>query len=73
MNDEDLDAIAKKLGLGRWNFYGAVYGPPPVQEVMLSVIKQAFGTIEGSKFILPGEMPENKVCTRTLQEPFRRA
>lgn len=25
LNDEELDAIAKKLNLGRWNFYGALY------------------------------------------------
>ncbi|KAK1727992.1 vanillyl-alcohol oxidase [Colletotrichum acutatum] len=25
LSDEDLDAIASKLDLGRWNFYGAVY------------------------------------------------
>jgi hypothetical protein len=25
LSDEDMDAIAKKLNLGRWNFYGAVY------------------------------------------------
>ena len=25
LNDTELDQIAKKLQLGRWNFYGAVY------------------------------------------------
>ena len=25
LSDEELDAIAKKLNLGRWNFYGALY------------------------------------------------
>jgi hypothetical protein len=25
LSSDDLDAIAKKLDLGRWNFYGAVY------------------------------------------------
>jgi hypothetical protein len=25
LNDEELDEIAKKLDLGRWNFYGAAY------------------------------------------------
>jgi hypothetical protein len=25
LGDEELDAIAKKLNLGRWNFYGALY------------------------------------------------
>ncbi|KAK5170803.1 hypothetical protein LTR04_003392 [Oleoguttula sp. CCFEE 6159] len=31
LNDADLDEIAKKLDLGRWNFYGAVYGPEPIR------------------------------------------
>lgn len=25
LNDAELDEIAQKLQLGRWNFYGAVY------------------------------------------------
>lgn len=25
LTDDELDAICKKLDLGRWNFYGAVY------------------------------------------------
>lgn len=25
LNDAELDDIARKLDLGRWNFYGAVY------------------------------------------------
>lgn len=30
IDDAGMDAIAKKLNLGRWNFYGALYvGVPP--------------------------------------------
>ena len=61
LNDAELDEIAKKLGLGRWNFYGAVYGPPPVQEVLLGAIKSAFLSIPGAKFFFPEDMPDNKV------------
>jgi hypothetical protein len=25
LNEDELDEIAKKMDLGRWNFYGAVY------------------------------------------------
>ena len=25
LDDKELDQIAKKLNLGRWNFYGALY------------------------------------------------
>ncbi len=62
LNDEELDHLAAKHGLGRWNFYGAVYGPPPIQEVMLGVIKNAFFQIDGAKFYFPDEMPDNKVA-----------
>jgi FAD binding domain len=61
LNDEELDAIAKKLGLGRWNFYGALYGPPPVRDVLWSVIKGAFSSIKGAKFFFPEDRPDNIV------------
>lgn len=56
-----MDAIAKKLNLGRWNFYGAVYGPEPVRNVLLSVIKDAFLKIPGAKYYEPKDMPDNLV------------
>lgn len=59
LNDVELDKIAVDLGLGRWNFYGA--GPPPVQELMLSLIRQAFSTTKGFKFYHPEDMPSNTV------------
>lgn len=65
-----MDAIAEKLNLGRWNFYGAVYGPDPVREVMLSVIKGAFLQIPGAKYYEPKDMPDNLVLQtrdKTLQ------
>jgi hypothetical protein len=49
LNDEELDAIAKKMKLGRWNFYGALYGPDPVRNVLWTVIKDAFSKIEGAQ------------------------
>jgi hypothetical protein len=61
LNDEELDAIAAKLKLGRWNFYGALYGPKPIRDVLWSVIKSAFSTIEGAQFILPEETNEHPV------------
>lgn len=70
MTDGEMDAIAKKLNLGRWNFYGAVYGPDPVREVMLSVIKGAFLQIPGAKYYEPKDMPDNLVLQtrdKTLQ------
>jgi len=61
LTEDELDAIAKKLKLGRWNFYGAVYGPESVRKVLLDTIKQAFSSIEGSKFITPEESPDYSV------------
>lgn len=61
MTDDELDAIAAKLNLGRWNFYGAVYGPKPVRDVLLQVIKGAFLQIPGAKYYEPADMPDNLV------------
>lgn len=32
LGDEELNAIANKLGLGRWNFYGALYVSKPLNQ-----------------------------------------
>jgi 4-cresol dehydrogenase (hydroxylating) len=36
--------------LGMWNFYGALYGPPPMMENTWKVIEAAFRQIPGAKF-----------------------
>jgi hypothetical protein len=51
LTDDELDKAAKYLDLRRWNFYGAVYGPEPLRNVLWSVIKQAFGSIEAQVFL----------------------
>ncbi|KAK4541277.1 hypothetical protein LTR36_008193 [Oleoguttula mirabilis] len=61
LTDDELDTIAAKLRLGRWNFYGAVYGPKPVRDVMLQVIKGAFLQVPGAKYYEPEDMPDNLV------------
>jgi hypothetical protein len=61
LNDAELDEIAAKLNLGRWNFYGALYGPPPVRDVLWSVIKGAFSSISGAKCYFPEDQPDNIV------------
>ncbi|KAJ9137169.1 Vanillyl alcohol oxidase [Pleurostoma richardsiae] len=67
LNDAELDAIAKRLGLGRWNFYGALYGPEPIRAAMWEVVKKAFSAIPGAKFYFPEDMPDNVVLqTRNL-------
>lgn len=62
LTDDEMDAIAKKLNLGRWNFYGAVYGPEPVRNILLGVIKDAFlKGIPGARYFEPKDMPDNEV------------
>ena len=62
LSEDELDQLAAKHGLGRWNFYGAVYGPPPIQEAMLGVIKNVFLQIPGAKFFFPQDIPNNRVA-----------
>jgi 4-cresol dehydrogenase (hydroxylating) flavoprotein subunit len=39
--------------IGMWNFYGALYGPPPVMDTLWTVIRDAFGRVPGAKFYFP--------------------
>ncbi|EEA25433.1 D-lactate dehydrogenase, putative [Talaromyces marneffei ATCC 18224] len=66
--DPELDQICKDLDLGRWNFYGALYGPGPVRDVLWSTIKQAFSVIPGAKFYFPEDRKEpfSVLKTRSL-------
>ena len=47
LNDEDIDKIAKEIGVGRWNVYGAMYGPKEMRDIQWEAIKSAFLTIPG--------------------------
>jgi hypothetical protein len=60
LSDERIDEIAQELGLGRWNFYGAVYGPKAVRDASLNVIKEAFSAIPGSKLYFPEDVKDPK-------------
>jgi len=48
--DDIVEKMKADLGLGYWNFYGTVYGPPPVVEQYLQIIEAAFSQIPGAKF-----------------------
>jgi 4-cresol dehydrogenase (hydroxylating) flavoprotein subunit len=39
--------------IGAWNFYGALYGPPPVMDALWSVTRDAFAKVPGAKFYFP--------------------
>lgn len=51
------DSAARRImadqDIGMWNFYGALYGPPPVMDTLWSVIRDAFSRIPGAKFYFP--------------------
>ncbi|KAK9463631.1 uncharacterized protein V1516DRAFT_683174 [Lipomyces oligophaga] len=61
LTEEDYLKIGKKFDLGRWNFYGAVYGPDAIREVNLKVIKDAFLTIPGARFRLKEDLKEPSI------------
>ncbi|PSS27642.1 hypothetical protein M430DRAFT_91627 [Amorphotheca resinae ATCC 22711] len=65
LTDAELDEIAKKLDLGRWNFYGALYGPEPIREALWSIIKKAFSAVPGAKFYFPEDRHEEYSVLRT--------
>ncbi|KAJ9257256.1 CAZyme family AA4 [Paecilomyces variotii] len=70
VDEAGLDAICKKLNLGRWNFYGALYGPEATRKALWSVIKKAFSAIKGVKFFFPEDIKEYCVLhvrDKTLQ------
>lgn len=49
--DSELDEIARKVGVGRWTFYGALYGPEPIRNVLWGAIKGAFSQVPESLFL----------------------
>ncbi|OJJ34401.1 hypothetical protein ASPWEDRAFT_42410 [Aspergillus wentii DTO 134E9] len=61
IDDEGLDEISKSLNLGRWNFYGALYGPESVRNNLWQIIKQSFSAIKGAKFYFPEDIREHCV------------
>lgn len=47
---EAIERMKSELDLGYWNFYGTVYGPPPMIEMYLGMIKEAFLQVPGARF-----------------------
>jgi hypothetical protein len=47
LTEEELQAAVDSREIGRWTFYGAIYGPPPVREIFWQAIKGAFSQVEG--------------------------
>ncbi|KAK0659846.1 Vanillyl-alcohol oxidase [Lasiodiplodia hormozganensis] len=55
LTEEELVEIQHQLGLGRWNFYGALYGPAVVRDALWQAVKASFGRIAGARFFWPEE------------------
>ncbi len=55
--DDVVEEMKRKLNLGYWNFYATCYGPPPVVEQYVSIIRDAFLQIPGAKFYTTDDRP----------------
>ncbi len=51
--------IADELDIGMWNFYGALYGPPPIMDNNWKVLEEALGSVPGAKFYFEGDRPND--------------
>ena len=49
--------MADDLKIGMWNFYGALYGPPPMMDNNWKILEEAFRSIPGAKFYFEGDRP----------------
>ena len=47
LSSSEVDAIAKKIKVGRWNIYGAMYGPKPMRDIQWEALKASFMEIPG--------------------------
>jgi 4-cresol dehydrogenase (hydroxylating) len=48
--DEAIEKMKKDLNLGYWNLYATCYGPPPMIDMYIDMVKGAFGSIPGSQY-----------------------
>jgi 4-cresol dehydrogenase (hydroxylating) len=52
-----IRTIMEDQDLGMWNFYGALYGPPPMMDMLWGIIRDAFSQIPGARFYTPEDRP----------------
>lgn len=69
--EAELDQICKDMDLGRWNFYGALYGPEPVRNILWTTIKEAFSVIPGAKFYFPEDRKEPYSVLRMREQTLK--
>ncbi|EEU39698.1 uncharacterized protein NECHADRAFT_43965 [Fusarium vanettenii 77-13-4] len=53
LSSSEIDEIAKKINVGRWNIYGAMYGPKPMRDVQWEALKASFMQIPGARYEFP--------------------
>lgn len=63
--DSVASRIMADLGIGMWNFYGAVYGPEQARAAALDAARAAFGQIPGARFYTDGEHDSPVLAART--------
>lgn len=77
LTEEDEYKIAEELDIGYWGFYGALYGPPPMQDMLWHVIWGSLSQIEGAKHYFEGKaylsrnyfVDENRLRPSCCQRP----
>ncbi|KDN64433.1 putative FAD binding domain-containing protein [Colletotrichum sublineola] len=52
LTDEQWDAAAKKIGMGRWISMGTAYGSASIRNAHLEIIKQEMTKVPGSRWFL---------------------
>jgi 4-cresol dehydrogenase (hydroxylating) flavoprotein subunit len=69
------DSAAKQImadqDIGMWNFYGALYGPPPVMDTLWSVIRDAFARVPGAKFYFPEDRKQDNDVLKHRAQTMR--
>uniref|UniRef100_A0A0B7KR11 FAD-binding PCMH-type domain-containing protein n=1 Tax=Bionectria ochroleuca TaxID=29856 RepID=A0A0B7KR11_BIOOC len=60
LTSEEVDAIAKKIKVGRWNIYGAMYGPEPMRDLQWAALKASFMEIPGATYEFPKPRAEGE-------------
>ncbi|KAJ5192166.1 hypothetical protein N7449_008308, partial [Penicillium cf. viridicatum] len=56
----EIDKIAHKIGVGRWNIYGAMYGPKEMRDVQWKAISESFLQIPGARYEFPKPRAEHE-------------
>lgn len=69
------DSAAKQImadqEIGMWNFYGALYGPPPGMDTLWSVIRDAFTRVPGAKFYFPEDRKQDNDVLKHRAQTMR--